>query len=1051
MSEAKSRLTRKLREVSEVLQGMHLLRGFLFSVAVFGGVVTAAVLLDNILHLPWWLRAAGFFGLAGLGCYLLVWRILRPLLRRVDEEKAALAAEKRYPEAENLLINAVQLSRREHKGLAALMVERVVEDAAQFAGRVEAKEVAPRRSLRKLAFAATLVAACLLAYLVVAPTYFKNGIIRYIRFRSNIAPITATQISVEPGDASVLWGEALTVAATVKAPTPQQAFIRIGNGEAVAMRFDGRRFVHTIPSVRENLSYSIAAGDAVAGPFHIRVVYRPTIQRADITFNFPAYSHLPPQTIRNAALNIQIVSGTTLQMVVSSMQELDEASIKLNGREFSAAVSGKTAVWTLTPRKSATYHIRLSDKNGNVCRYTYTLQVKKDAPPVVQLLTPRRDITLVSETASDVHLLAEAEDDLAVVAVGFEIEGPDGRKLVRNDLTKGRIPPRKSHITYTLPLSDAKPGQTWRVRAFASDGHPSRKVVATPWVHIRVISAAEQMRLVRKRLGDLRSKIERILRQQIRIREATARGRGFERLAAAQDFLRRQTLQVADFSALSPWEERVKVVLTAVGEGAMLRAFKALVAAKKDPRAAKTAVTAQDEAIAALKKLLADIKNMLAQLSKAKGQLKALKQKSETIKFWEQVKKGLETFVKEQKEVVNASEQLRKKGVENWTEGDEQVWDKQTKTEAKWEKFFEDKKADLSRLPEQDFSDSTQRKELIEMFEEVKLAKDAFTRREVEVAVPTAKGAMEKAEELVENLERWLSDVRDNIKWVMQEPPQQEEIPLAELPDELEDIIGDLIDREDELGDEVEDVSSAWAGSFDKGAGWTAMDGPISSMSAKGITGNLMPNRNEVGGRSGEGRMGRSSGQFVEQEATGKGGRQTPTRLTPDPYEAGSVKDRSPQTPGGATGGGKLSGGGEEGLRGPVPPDVAQQLKRLAGKQALLAERAERLARTLKKHGMDADAALAAAQAMSAAADALKNTPTAPAKNLYRFLRQKNRAVAALMEQARQISQLRAKAEALQRLPKELREEILSAQKEPQPERFRQILRAYYQNLAKTK
>ena len=35
--------------------------------------------------------------------------------------------------------------------------------------------------------------------------------------------------------------------------------------------------------------------------------------------------------------------------------------------------------------------------------------------------------------------------------------------------------------------------------------------------------------------------------------------------------------------------------------------------------------------------------------------------------------------------------------------------------------------------------------------------------------------------------------------------------------------------------------------------GWSAGDGPISDMSAKGVTGNLLPNQNEVGGRSGEG------------------------------------------------------------------------------------------------------------------------------------------------------------------------------------------------------
>ena len=54
----------------------------------------------------------------------------------------------------------------------------------------------------------------------------------------------------------------------------------------------------------------------------------------------------------------------------------------------------------------------------------------------------------------------------------------------------------------------------------------------------------------------------------------------------------------------------------------------------------------------------------------------------------------------------------------------------------------------------------------------------------------------------------------------------------------------------------MEDVTSGLGDSMDKGVGWDAMDGPISDFSAKGVTGNQLPNSNEMGGRSGEGRSG---------------------------------------------------------------------------------------------------------------------------------------------------------------------------------------------------
>ena len=172
---------------------------------------------------------------------------------------------------------------------------------------------------------------------------------------------------------------------------------------------------------------------------------------------------------------------------------------------------------------------------------------------------------------------------------------------------------------------------------------------------------------------------------------------------------------------------------------------------------------------------------------------------------------------------------------------------------------------------------------------------------------------------------------------------------MAELPEELEDIVGDLIREEQELDPEMEDMSSSWMDSIDAGAGWDTMDGPISNMSAKGKTGNTLPNSSEISGRSAEGRTGKSNGEFVSDTAIGKGGRRTPTRVRNDPYENATVDDRMSQPTGGATGGGKRSGAGGEGLRGHIPPDLQTKLAELGGKQADLITRGGRIMHAFDK------------------------------------------------------------------------------------------------------
>ena len=273
--------------------------------------------------------------------------------------------------------------------------------------------------------------------------------------------------------------------------------------------------------------------------------------------------------------------------------------------------------------------------------------------------------------------------------------------------------------------------------------------------------------------------------------------------------------------------------------------------------------------------------------------------------------------------------------------------------EAKEAAYFQEKLTDLSKLPLQDFADGKLVGDMNEVYQEVaRLPRIALYQKRMEIAVPgPSKPRLEKASgDQRQNLERWLPNTPDNTKWSMEEPRNQTDMPLAELPKQLDDLVGDLLNKEQEMDPDKDDVSSSTMDSLDKGAGWGASDGPTSNMSAKGVTGNQLPNNTEMGGRSGEGRNGKSDGQMVGNTAVGKGGNETPTRMTPTPFENGSVNDQSKDTKGGATGGGKLAGFGQDGLRGP-----------LAARRAATAPRPGRPAGEVAATGRIARAAIAQA------------------------------------------------------------------------------------------
>jgi hypothetical protein len=294
-----------------------------------------------------------------------------------------------------------------------------------------------------------------------------------------------------------------------------------------------------------------------------------------------------------------------------------------------------------------------------------------------------------------------------------------------------------------------------------------------------------------------------------------------------------------------------------------------------------------------------------------------------------------------------------------------------------------------------------------------------------------------------EDLEMWLPDAADNVKWNLEEPKQQRpfKVPEMPLPKALEDMIGELLQKADEFDEEADDVTSAWADNLDQ-AGWGVSDGPISSFSAKGKTGNDQPNSNEVNGRSGDGRRGKSAGQMVGDTSRALPGRKTPARVGNEKYEPGSLKQEGSQDPNGATGGGKKAGAGRIGLQGGTPPDVAKDVGRLNEKQMGLREKAEQVARKLEEKGYST-ARLREAIGLMKPIDAdgrdLKYDDLA--KKRKEALQKLRGAFGDVDVTAASISRARD-------LPAETRQDLLQGHDEGYPAGYENLLKNYYKKLS---
>ncbi len=341
----------------------------------------------------------------------------------------------------------------------------------------------------------------------------------------------------------------------------------------------------------------------------------------------------------------------------------------------------------------------------------------------------------------------------------------------------------------------------------------------------------------------------------------------------------------------------------------------ALAAAEElDDKELENAVTKQQAVIKTLMKAL----NILNQW-RVNNAKKIVADATEVIN---NVAKHLDEMEKKQARIAEVTRDLKARGPM-----DDEAREKLAEMDKEQEEMadlVEQLANDLYQFPELPVCNELNAK-MREVYEDVLQALDSENLPSIEIAVQKEDSlldAIRNTKERIEDVEMWLPDVPDHFVWNMESFDTDEfpDIPLVPLPDELEDLVGELLEQAESIDAQSQDNTCNNIVA-DMEMGWAVMDGPMPCFSAKGKSGNTRPNDNEMTGRSGAGREGQSTGELVENHVKGYEGRQTHARRTQDQFQSGMVtEDEDSTLDARATGGGKLGGESEtQGMFGNAP------------------------------------------------------------------------------------------------------------------------------------
>jgi Domain of unknown function (DUF4175) len=174
----------------------------------------------------------------------------------------------------------------------------------------------------------------------------------------------------------------------------------------------------------------------------------------ELTYRYPAYTGLQPRTVSGSGGEIAAPAGTVVDLRTRSDRPVVQAGLLVNGEPVPLRVEHERELsGTLLVRKTGTYAVAFYGRTGReVARGPdVPLTAEPDAPPKVSLLLPASDLEVDAD--SEVVLRWEATDDYGLASLALVFQKPG---LAETRVSLPLEPGRKSQGTWRWALAGLK-------------------------------------------------------------------------------------------------------------------------------------------------------------------------------------------------------------------------------------------------------------------------------------------------------------------------------------------------------------------------------------------------------------------------------------------------------------------------------------------------------------------------------------------------------------------------------------------------------------------
>lgn len=508
----RNELLRVIRQVRNRWRLRVALRGL--AIVIGAGIAAFAVSLFGLEYFRFTpaavisFRALTYLTLAGLIVHYLV----RPLSRRVSDERVALYLEEHEPSLDASVLSALEHQDRvESLDHSPALVRRLVEVAMEKCRGIDFGRTVEAESLKQSSGALAIVGIATTLLFVFGPSYLRYGVSALLFPTGSVEAASPYRIEVLPGDATIARGSDQTVTARLIGFDSEQVelFRRVSTDapfEPVPLlpTVDGDAYEVMLFDLEAATTYFVQSTGVRSAVFTLDVVDLPYVDRIELEYRFPAYTGLPTQTIEDGG-DIAALKGTEIRFRVTSTMGTPRGLIVLDHGDPILLTPGADGLLagSLTVSSEGFYRIDLEGPSGEMITASpqFTIDVLDDQPPAVSFVKPGRDST--ASPVEEVFLEARADDDFGVrsLDVVYSVNGTDEQTI---HLYGGRDGGRKSVSaghTFFLEELELEPGDFVSYYARASDNSERGKPVTSDLYFVQIRPFRKDFRAAESQAG----------------------------------------------------------------------------------------------------------------------------------------------------------------------------------------------------------------------------------------------------------------------------------------------------------------------------------------------------------------------------------------------------------------------------------------------------------------------------------------------------------------------------------------------------------------------